>query len=63
MNVWQPQASYPYGNLTDTSFFKLCNKKDQYANISTRYHVLKGKVKPAFALLLYVRFPFSVSWP
>ena len=63
MNAWQPQASYPYGNLTDTSFFKLCNKKDQQADISAPCHVLKGKVKPAFALLLYVRFPFSVSWP
>ena len=51
MNAWRPQASYPCGNFSDTS------------DISAPCPVLKGKVKPAFALLLYVRFPFSLSWP
>ena len=31
--------------------------------ISAPRPVLKGEVKPAFALLLYVRFPSSLSWP
>ncbi len=29
MNAWQPQASYPCGNFSGTSFFKLRNKEDR----------------------------------
>ena len=29
MNAWPPQASYPCGNFSDTSFFKLRNKEDR----------------------------------
>ncbi len=29
MNAWLPQASYPYGNLSDTSMYKLNTKKDR----------------------------------
>ena len=29
MNAWLPQASYPCGNFSDTSFFKLRNKEDR----------------------------------
>ncbi len=29
MNAWRPQASYPCGNFSDTSFFKLQNKEDR----------------------------------
>jgi len=36
---------------------------DVLADISALCPVLKGKVKPAFALLLHVRFPSSLSWP
>ena len=25
MNTWPPQASYPFGNFSDTSFFKVQN--------------------------------------
>ncbi len=33
------------------------------ADISAPRPVLKGEVKPAFALLLYARFPSPLSWP
>jgi hypothetical protein len=62
MNAWLPQASYPCGNFSDTSFFKLRNKRIDRPHFWFVF-VLKGEIKPAFALLLYMRFLFSLSWP
>ena len=64
MNAWPPQASYPCGNFSDTSCSKLVrNQKDREAPLSRSVFVLKIRIKPAFALLLYARFLSSLSWP
>ena len=43
MNAWPPQASYPCGNFSDTSFFKLRNKEDRTADISAPRPVREGR--------------------
>ena len=43
MNAWPPQASYPCGNFSDTSFFKLRNKEDRKADISALRPFTEGR--------------------
>ena len=56
MNAWPPQASYPCGNFSDTSFFKLRNREDQNPNPILQHHNLnKESILECF--LRFERFP------
>jgi len=66
MNAWQPQASYPCGNFSDTSVIDILIRsaiKGSLAVLSQSRFVLKITIKKAFTLVCYVRFLFSLSFP
>ncbi|KXN66204.1 hypothetical protein CONCODRAFT_43983 [Conidiobolus coronatus NRRL 28638] len=46
MNAWQPQASYPCGNFSDTSRFKLRATKGSIGNTFIFYNHSE-KLKPS----------------
>nr|KAI8725852.1 hypothetical protein BgiMline_034933 [Biomphalaria glabrata] len=57
MNAWLPQASYPCGNFSDTSCFKLLKVKriERPPTLSRSVFVLKIKISELLPILLYAR--------
>jgi len=47
MDAWPPQASYPYGNFSDTSSFKF-RKNNTHLPKQEKYMFTKGSLGHAF---------------
>jgi len=69
MNAWRPQASYPYGNFSDTSSLKLWDPvllqklKDRWDMLSHLIPLLEVLVKPSIGLIRNTRFLTLLWWP
>jgi len=61
VNAWLPQASYPCGNFSDTSHFKLKKWKGSIGHGFPACICTENQIKLAFILLFNKRFLFSLS--